>query len=77
MLIRAAARVAHLQVVRGKSQYIFGKMERFTGCRGFGPGRRGPFVSAKVTKTMDAPTGLLKEEGRELFEERPNSRSLS
>ena len=41
--------------------------------RGFVPGRRATFVSAKVAKTMDAPSGLLQEEGRGLFEERPNS----
>ena len=26
---------------------------------GFRPGRRGPFVSAKGPKTMDAPSGLM------------------
>ena len=41
--------------------------------RDFVPERRVTFVSAKVTKTMDAPSGLTEEEGRELFEERPNS----
>ena len=41
--------------------------------RGFAPERRVTFVSAKVTKTMDAPAGLTEEEGRELFAERPNS----
>ncbi len=41
--------------------------------RGFVPGRRAPFVSAKVTKTMDAPSGLFGREGREPFAERPNS----
>ena len=41
--------------------------------RGFAPGRRGTFVSAKVTKTIDAPSGFIRGEGRELFEERPNS----
>ena len=43
------------------------------GSRGFVPGRRATFVSAKVAKTIDAPSGLIEEEGRELFEERPNS----
>ena len=42
-------------------------------CRGFDPGRRGPFVSAKGPKTIDAPSGFIEEEGRELFKERPNS----
>ncbi len=45
----------------------------FQSFRGFVPGRRVPFVSAKVAKTIDAPSGFLGEEGRELFEERPNS----
>ncbi len=45
----------------------------FQGFRGFVPGRRVPFVSAKVAKTIAAPSGFLGEEGRELFEERPNS----
>ena len=39
----------------------------------FRPGRRGPFVSAKGPKTIDAPSGLIEEEGREHFEERTNS----
>ena len=43
------------------------------GSRGFVPGRRATFVSAKVAKTIDAPSGLIEEEGRELFEERTNS----
>ncbi len=37
------------------------------------PGSRGPFVSAKGAKTIDAPSGFIEEEGRELFAERPNS----
>ena len=39
----------------------------------FGRAQDRLFVSAKVTKTMDAPSGLTEEEGRELFAERPNS----
>jgi len=31
---------------------------------GFAPARRATFVSAKVTKTIDAPSGLIEEEGR-------------
>ncbi len=31
------------------------------GCR---PGSRATFVSAKVAKTIDAPSGLIEEEGR-------------
>ena len=45
----------------------------FQGFRGFVPGRRVPFVSAKGTKTIDAPAGFFGGEGRELFAERPNS----
>ncbi|GJL59502.1 MAG: hypothetical protein NPIRA03_23590 [Nitrospirales bacterium] len=30
-------------------------------------------VSVKVAKPIDAPAGLIGGEGRELFEERPNS----
>ncbi len=33
---------------------------------GFRPGRRPPFVLAKVGKTMDAPSGLIRKEGRQL-----------
>jgi hypothetical protein len=33
---------------------------------GFRPGRRGPFVSAKVPKTSDAPPGLIKLIRREV-----------
>ncbi|HNP59707.1 MAG TPA: hypothetical protein PKM72_02640 [Nitrospirales bacterium] len=33
---------------------------------GFRPGSRTTFVSAKVVKTIDAPFGLIKEEGRQL-----------
>jgi len=32
---------------------------------GFRPGRRGPFVSAKGPKTIDAPSGLLGTDGRQ------------
>ncbi|GJL67509.1 MAG: hypothetical protein NPIRA06_01440 [Nitrospirales bacterium] len=45
----------------------------FGECRGFVPERRGPFVSAKVTKTIDAPSGLIRGEGRQPWVERPNS----
>ncbi len=31
---------------------------------GFRPGSRATFVSAKVAKTIDAPSGLIEEEGR-------------
>jgi hypothetical protein len=31
---------------------------------GFCPGRRGPFISGKGPKTIDAPSGLIKAEGR-------------
>ncbi len=31
---------------------------------GVRPGSRGPFVSAKGPKTIDAPSGLSEEEGR-------------
>ncbi len=33
---------------------------------GFRPGGRATFVSAKVAKTSDAPSGLMEEEGRTL-----------
>ena len=32
---------------------------------GFRPGRRGPFVLAKGPKTIDAPSGLMEEDGRQ------------
>jgi hypothetical protein len=32
---------------------------------GFRPGRRGPFVSAKGPKTIDAPSGLIGADGRQ------------
>jgi hypothetical protein len=32
---------------------------------GFRPGRRGPFVLAKGPKTIDAPSGLIREGGRQ------------
>ncbi|MBA3966839.1 MAG: hypothetical protein H0X47_13925 [Nitrospirales bacterium] len=31
---------------------------------GFRPGSRATFVSAKVAKTIDAPSGLIEEDGR-------------
>ena len=34
------------------------------GVAGFRPGRRTTLVSAKVVKTIDAPSGLIEEEGR-------------
>jgi hypothetical protein len=34
-------------------------------CAGFRPGRRGPFVPAKVPKTIDAPSGLIEADGRQ------------
>ena len=40
---------------------------------GFRPGSRGPFFSAKGPKTIDAPSSLIEEEGREPGEERTNS----
>ncbi|MDT3776524.1 hypothetical protein PJI16_02995 [Nitrospira sp. MA-1] len=45
----------------------------FDVCRGFVPERRATFVSAKVAKTIDAPSGLIEEEGRKPLEERTNS----
>ena len=41
------------------------------GKRGFVPVRRGPFVSAKGLKTMDAPSGLMGGEGRQLLKSGP------
>ena len=45
--------------------------------RGWGigsrPDSRATFVSAKVAKTIDAPSGHVEREGRQPFEERPNS----
>ena len=32
---------------------------------GFRPGRRGPFVPEKGTKTIDAPSGLIGADGRQ------------
>ena len=40
---------------------------------GFRPGSRATFVSAKVAKTIDAPSGLIGTEGRQHLEERTNS----
>ncbi len=34
--------------------------------RGFVPEGRSPFVSAKGPKTIDAPSGLTEEKGRQL-----------
>ena len=38
---------------------------------GFRPGRRGPFVSAKGPKTSDAPSGLMRTDGRQSAEGGP------
>jgi hypothetical protein len=43
---------------------------------GFVPGRRATFVSAKVAKTIAAPSGLVGGKGRQPFEERTNSREV-
>ncbi len=40
---------------------------------GFRPGRRGPFVSAKGPKTIDAQPGLIEFGGRKLYGGRANS----
>jgi hypothetical protein len=42
-----------------------GRLFLFEGFRGFAPGRRTTFVSAKVAKTIDAPSGLIAVEGRQ------------
>ena len=39
----------------------------------FGRAQDRLFVLAKGPKTIDAPSGFIEEEGRELFAERPNS----
>ncbi len=44
----------------GVSRFFDGSL----GLRGFVPGRRVPFVSAKGTKTIDAPSGFLGGERR-------------
>jgi hypothetical protein len=41
-----------------------GPGRRGQGIRGFGHVRRATFVSAKVAKTIDAPSGLIGGEGR-------------
>ncbi len=38
------------------------------GVAGFRPGSRATFVSAKVAKTIDAPSGFIRGEGRKLAE---------
>ncbi len=38
---------------------------------GFRPGRRGPFVPTKGPKTIDAPSGLMREAGRQPAEGGP------
>ncbi|WP_447963722.1 hypothetical protein [Nitrospira sp. Ecomares 2.1] len=38
---------------------------------GFHPGRQGPFVPAKGPKTIDAPSGLIRGEGRRTEEAGP------
>ncbi len=40
---------------------------------GFRPGRRGPFVSAKGPKTIDAPSGLIRGDGPQTCGGRTNS----
>jgi hypothetical protein len=42
---------------------------------GFRPGWRGPFVSAKGPKTSDAPSGLIRGEGRKPAEGGPTRRA--
>ena len=42
---------------------------------GFRPGSRATFVSAKVAKTSDAPSGLMRGEGRKLAEGGPTRRA--
>ena len=42
---------------------------------GFRPGGRATFVSAKVAKTSDAPSGLIRGEGRKLAEGGPTRRA--
>ena len=42
---------------------------------GFRPGGRATFVSAKVAKTSDAPSGLMRGEGRKLAEGGPTRRA--
>ncbi len=41
------------------------------GVAGFRPGWRGPFVSAKVAKTIDVPSGLIRGDGCKLAEGGP------
>jgi hypothetical protein len=41
----------------------------------FRPGKRGPFVSAKVAKTIDAPSGLIREKGHHLTEGGPTRKA--
>ncbi len=56
----------------GRKRGIFSDLARVAnfrvivmfGVAGFRPGRRGPFVSAKGPKTIDAPSGLIEAEGR-------------
>ena len=47
----------------------------FNECRGFGPGRQATFVSAKVAKTIDTPSGLLGGEGRQPLKSGPTRRA--
>ena len=47
----------------------------FQSFRGFAPGRRGTFVSAKVTKTIDAPSGFIGGEGRKPWKSGPTRRA--
>ena len=63
--------------VLGVNAYRIARALDEIGCfrilRGFTPGSRATFVSAKVAKTIDAPSGHMGGEGRQPFEERPNS----
>ncbi len=45
--------------------------KRFSVMRGFAPAPRATFVSAKVAKTSDAPSGLMRGAGRQLAESGP------
>ena len=42
---------------------------------GFRPGSRATFVSAKVAKTSDAPSGLMRGDGRKFAEGGPTRRA--
>ena len=42
---------------------------------GFRPGSRATFVSAKVAKTIDAPSGFIRGEGRQPVKSGPTRRA--